>query len=104
MVSRLYDAISPAERVPCRVPSSFMTGMTDTFCSRIMRQARFIVTEEFSAGGVSKSRSRTCVRTSFIWCGGSKPNLSSMRWVSSLICPRQAAVYSLSPRALRSAA
>ena len=85
IVSILYAAMSPAERVPNRLPSELRTGMTEIFCSFIMCHALSIVTLESSTGGVSKSRSRTCVRTSFINLGGLKPNLSSIRCVSSLI-------------------
>ena len=46
-----------------------MVGMAEMFWSRMMCQARSIVTLELSAGGVSKSRSRTCVRTLLIVTG-----------------------------------
>ena len=70
--------------------------------SRIVRHARSIVTEQFSSGGRSKSRSRTCVRILLTYSGGSKPKWSSMCWVSSFIAPMRTALYSRSPSALRS--
>ena len=85
MVSMSYAAMSPADRMPNSVPSAFVTGMAEMFSSRMVRHARSIVTVEFSAGGVSKSRSRTCVRTLLMCTGGWKPKRSSMCLVSSLM-------------------
>ena len=103
-VFRLKVAISPADSIPYREPSSLTTGMAEIFCSRMSFHARSMVTEASRHGGRSKSRSFTCVRTFWIKRGGLKWNRSSIRLVSSLTVPRWTATYSFSPSAFFSAA
>ena len=62
-VSILKVAMSPAESIPYRVPSSLTTGTAEMRCSCITDHARSMVTEKLKQGGVSKSRSQTWVRT-----------------------------------------
>ena len=98
--------MSDVVSMPNRRPSSVATGM-DSMCrpsSCISAQAWCTVTACESTGGVSKSRSRTCVRTVRSSGGGAKPNLSSTSCVWSLMPPMRAAVYARSPSALRSEA
>ena len=93
--------MSPAESIPCRVPSSRTMGIVAIWPSRMMRHARSIDTPQFSSGGVSNSMSLICVRMVLTNIGGSNPKRSSMERVSSFIGPMRIALYSRSPRALR---
>ena len=90
--------------MPYRVPSSLDTGRAEIFSFCMVRQARLMVAAADRVGGVSKSRSRTWVRTLVSSLGGWKPKRSSTVWVSSLIWPRRAASYCRWPRAFFSAA
>ena len=69
--------------------------------SRMVRHARSIVTEQFSSGGRSKSRSHTCVR--ILLCTRAAQTRNGRAYAASRRLSRRCArpLYSLSPRALR---
>ena len=97
--------MSPAVSMPVSRPCASTTGTAGTEpsdCSTF--HARLMGTAELSTGGVSKSRSRTCVRRECSSAGGSKPKRSSTICVSSLTGPSRAAAKLRSPSAARSAA
>ncbi|CCX41100.1 unknown [Clostridium sp. CAG:1024] len=81
--------------MPNRRPSSSVTGMDSMEAwessLRSSSQAWWIVTALDKMGGVSKSRSLTCVRTLRRYSGASNPNLSSTSCVWSEITPMRAA-------------
>ena len=92
MVSMSNPAMSPAVSIPCRCPSSSVTGMAEIWeSSCISDQARFTVTASCKMGGMSKSRSWTWVRTFLSSMGGSKPKRFKISFVSSLRWPSRAA-------------
>ena len=105
MVRMSYSATSPAVSIPTKCPSSSAMGMEDRCRSvSITDQARLMVRASWRMGGVSKSKSCTWVRMLVRKRGGSKPKRFKMSFVSSLMWPSRAAVYSRSPTALRRAA
>ena len=60
--------------MPYSVPSSLATGSTEIRSACMVCHARLMVAAADRVGGVSKSRSRTCVRTLLISSGALTPN------------------------------